>query len=266
MSLRIDTAELIFGAYVIGDTGLGVLGSAVPSTGTHGPSYLYNDLVLPADANKEVRGLIVTPPSAGTFCAYEDGSFSLIGAANGNYTFVYRLYVDGADLGTATATININSFTYTLAAASGAFTLSGQSASLTYSGAAAPTPPTVGRPVSDTSNTGWVASAGISLYATIDEVVADDSDYIYASSAGNTCQIALSNTTFPGAISQVFEFRASSPYGNTVQVRLKNTVGGTVATWTQVLSTAPTTYRKALTAVEIALITSGALSLELTAI
>jgi hypothetical protein len=107
MSLRIDTAELISGAYVLGDTGLGVLGSAVPSAGEHGASYLYNDLSLPADANKEIRGLIVTAPSAGEFFAFEDGSFSLIGAADGEYTFVYRLFVDGADLGTATATIVI---------------------------------------------------------------------------------------------------------------------------------------------------------------
>ena len=107
MSLRIDTTELISGAYVIGETGLGVLGSAVPSTGLYGPSYLYNDLSLPADASKEVRGLIVTPPSAGTFYAWEDGSFSLVGAPDGSYTFVYRLYVAGVDLGTATDTITI---------------------------------------------------------------------------------------------------------------------------------------------------------------
>lgn len=107
MSLRIDTAELISGAYVLGETGLGVLGSAIPSSGLHGASYLYNDISLPADASKEVRGLIVTPPSAGTFYAWEDGSFSLVGAPDGVYTFVYRLYVDGVDLGTATASITI---------------------------------------------------------------------------------------------------------------------------------------------------------------
>lgn len=107
MSLRIDTTELITGAYVIGETGLGVLGSAVPSTGEHGASYLYNDLSLPADNDKEMRGLIVTPPSDGTFYAWEDGSFSLIGAADGEYTFTYRLFVDGVDLGTADVEIFI---------------------------------------------------------------------------------------------------------------------------------------------------------------
>lgn len=126
MSLRIDTAELISGAYVIGDTGLGVLGSAVPSEGEHGASYLYNDLSLPADSSKEIRGLIVTPPSAGTFFAYEDGSFSLVGAPDGEYTFTYRLFVDGVDLGTATATIEIGAAV--AATFSGAAVLSGISA------------------------------------------------------------------------------------------------------------------------------------------
>lgn len=105
MSLRIDTSELIAGALVIGNTGLGVLGSDVPATGEAGASYLYNDLSLPADNNVEVRGQIITPPSAGTFFAWEDGSFSLTGAPDGNYTFTYRLYADGVDLGTATGTV-----------------------------------------------------------------------------------------------------------------------------------------------------------------
>lgn len=107
MSLRIDTAELITGAYVIGETGLGVLAENIPSTGLHGASYLFNDLSLPADNGKEIRGLIVTPPADGVFYAWEDGSFSLVGAADGEYTFIYRLYVDGVDQGTATATITI---------------------------------------------------------------------------------------------------------------------------------------------------------------
>lgn len=109
MSLRIDTAELIAGAYVIGETGLGVLGSAVPSDGDHGASFLYNDLSLPADAGKEIRGLILSPPAAGTFYVWEDGSFTLTGAPDGVYSFTYRLFVDGADLGTAVGTITIGS-------------------------------------------------------------------------------------------------------------------------------------------------------------
>ena len=107
MSIRVDSSSLIAGAVVCGHRGLGVLGSAVPSTGDQGPGYLYPGLSLPADANKEVRGLIVTPPSTGIFVAYEDSSFTLTGAPNGSYGFVFRLYVDGVDQGTATATVNI---------------------------------------------------------------------------------------------------------------------------------------------------------------
>lgn len=106
--MRVDTASLISGSIVCGDRGLGVLGSAIladTATGDHGAGYLYND-VDSGDEAKEFRGLIVTPPSAGTFFAYEDGSFSLV-APDNTYTFVYRLYVDGADLGTATASITI---------------------------------------------------------------------------------------------------------------------------------------------------------------
>lgn len=131
MSLRIDTAELITGAYVIGDTGLGVLGSSVPSTGEHGASYLYNDLILPADNGKEIRGLIVTPPSAGTFFAWEDGSFSLVGAPDGTYTFTYRLFVDGVDGGTATATITIGAAASSI---SGAAILDGFATSGAFAG------------------------------------------------------------------------------------------------------------------------------------
>lgn len=97
-SLRIDTTELISGALVIGDTGHGVLGSAVPSTGEDGPSFLYDDLSLPADSGKEIRGHITTFPVGGTFFAWEDGRFSF-DAPDGDYTFVYQLYVDGVAVG-----------------------------------------------------------------------------------------------------------------------------------------------------------------------
>ena len=109
MSLRVDTSPLISGALVVGNRGLGVLGSAVPSTGDNGAGYLYNDLSLPADASKEVRGLILTQPSAGTLYAYEDSSFEFTGAPDGTYTFTYRLYVDGADTGVGTVNLQVGS-------------------------------------------------------------------------------------------------------------------------------------------------------------
>jgi len=107
VSLRVDTSPLISGALVVGNRGLGTLGSAVPSTGDNGAGYLYNDLSLPADASKEVRGLILTQPSAGTLYAYEDSSFEFTGAPDGSYTFTYRLYVDGADTGVGTVNLQV---------------------------------------------------------------------------------------------------------------------------------------------------------------
>ena len=109
MSLRIDTAELISGAYVIGETGLGVLGSAIPSTGLHGAGYLFNDITLPAEADDEFYGLILTPPGAGTFFAWEDTSISLLDAPDGIYPFTYRGFKNGVTYGDVTSYITIGS-------------------------------------------------------------------------------------------------------------------------------------------------------------
>lgn len=106
MSTRVDTSSLISGALVVGNRGLGVIGSAIPSSGANGPGYIYNDLALPADNSKEYQGLIGTPPTGGTFFAYEDSSFDFT-APNGTYSFLYQLFEDGISKGTATSTITI---------------------------------------------------------------------------------------------------------------------------------------------------------------
>jgi hypothetical protein len=67
---------------------------------------MYNDLTLPADANKEYSGFVVTPPGIGTFFAYEDGSFTYTGAST---SFVYKLREDGVDKGNQTVTITMSS-------------------------------------------------------------------------------------------------------------------------------------------------------------
>jgi hypothetical protein len=132
MSLRIDTTELIAGAYVVGNTGLGVLGSVVRSAtadGAHGAGFLYNDWQA-GDDDKEFRGLIVTPPASGTLFAYEDGSFDFDAPGDGSYSFTYRLFVDGVDLGTAVASFTIGAGSGVTAAVAGAGTV-------TYTGTAA---------------------------------------------------------------------------------------------------------------------------------
>ncbi len=109
-SVRVDVASLIAGALVVGDRGLGVLGSEVPATGDDGPGYLYNDLD-PGDETKEVRGLIETWPTDGVLLAEEDSSFTFDGAAEGAYSFTYRLFVDGVDLGTGTVDLTVGAVT-----------------------------------------------------------------------------------------------------------------------------------------------------------
>lgn len=103
MSYRFDT-PLITGAYHFGNRGLGVLGSEIASTGTNGPGYIYGDLSLPADANKEYSGYVETPPGVGTFFAFEDSSYIYEGPST---SFTYRLREDGVDKGTGTITIEM---------------------------------------------------------------------------------------------------------------------------------------------------------------
>lgn len=111
MSCRVDTAPLLAGACVVSlYAGHGVRGDQVPSTGTHGPSPIYNDLALPGDAAKEYRWAIVTPPASGSLVIYEDGSYAYTppgGTVDLTASYTYRLWQDGTDLGTATESIVI---------------------------------------------------------------------------------------------------------------------------------------------------------------
>lgn len=101
MSIRVDTSPLISSSLVVGNSGHGVLAENIPSSGENGAGYTYNDLSLPADNGKEIRGEIVTEPVSGTFFAYEDTSFEF-SANDGSYFFEYQLYVDGVATGSAT--------------------------------------------------------------------------------------------------------------------------------------------------------------------
>lgn len=114
-SLRIDAEEWIPGALLIGDIGGGVLGSSIPATGDDGSAYAYNDLVLPDDAGKEICGRITSWPVGLTeFTVFEDTSFVAAGP-NGTYSFVYDLYVDYVNVGSATAMVLIGALSGSLA-------------------------------------------------------------------------------------------------------------------------------------------------------
>ena len=124
MSCRVDVSPLLHdGCFVLspgGDcivsvtgscvvsayAGHGVRGDAVPSTGAHGPSPIYNDLSLPADASKEYRWGLVTPPASGALKMYENGSFEYVPSGSGLASFTYRLWEDGVDKGTAVVTMS----------------------------------------------------------------------------------------------------------------------------------------------------------------
>lgn len=149
-SERIDTSEWISSSEIIGDTGGGVLGSAIPSSGTSGAGYAYNDLSLPADAGKEICGRITTwPVGLTTFAAREDTSFDAT-APDGVYTFQYQLYVDYVATGSPT--------TVTLTFGGGSVTVSGQTLTVTASliaGAATA--------VQNATVAGQVLTAGVTL-------------------------------------------------------------------------------------------------------
>lgn len=104
--MRVSATPLIADSLIVGVSGHGVLAENVPSTGESGPGYLYNDLDLPTDNGKEVRGEIVVWPSTGTLAANEDSSFEFTGAPDGAYTFQYQLYVDGVLTGSP-ATVDL---------------------------------------------------------------------------------------------------------------------------------------------------------------
>jgi hypothetical protein len=94
--------------------GWGVLGAAVPATGTNGPALTYPSLVLPADAASEVRMELLTFPASGTFTWYDDTSADLVGASNGAWTAGFRVFVDEVDRGIATAYFYIGGAVATL--------------------------------------------------------------------------------------------------------------------------------------------------------
>lgn len=236
MSVRVDTASLIPGAIVVGDRGLGVTGATIRTNtaiGTNGSGYLYNDWDDSEDDNREFRGEIVTLPSSGTLTANEDGSFSLVDAVDGSYTFTYRLYVDGVDLGTATVAMNIGNITVFPSLFSN---------SPTFYVHVLDQPTSAYRPSGDISTGGWTATPGGTLASCIDEVVANDSDYI--TSPNLTTPAVLSLSTSLPAGSWDISVRAKYVLTNgQIRIRMLNSGGTDVggSSW-QVLTGSASTY------------------------
>lgn len=124
-SYRFDD-PLFADGYHFGNRGLGVLAEDIPPNGTDGPSAFYPSLQLPADVGTEIRGVLLTAPSSGTFTIEEDGTCSLIGAADGVHTATLQMYQDGVDKGVLTVTFYINATTAVSSDFDGAYTIVGK--------------------------------------------------------------------------------------------------------------------------------------------
>ena len=104
-SLRIDTTEIIPNSLVIGETGHGMLGAAVPSAGTSGPAFAYDSVILqPGYVGKEYRATLDSIPFGLTMVAFEDSSFTAT-APNGAYIVPWTLYEDGVAVGSSSFTL-----------------------------------------------------------------------------------------------------------------------------------------------------------------
>lgn len=109
MSWRSDSTQLVAGSWVSSIyPGLGILGSALASTGVSGPSagYIAFDA---GDENKEFRW-VPTPPSSGIFTSNENTSFTYSGSST---SFTEHMFVDGVDLGQSTLSLTLGSSSVT---------------------------------------------------------------------------------------------------------------------------------------------------------
>lgn len=202
--------------------------------------------------------LTYTPVGGSPYTMIADTANVPITGADAGLSRGYTLAADTANIAISGSDAALIA-TRKLIAESMAIALAGADATLTYTPL---TLPTVGRPTSDTSNTGWTPSTGVDLYPMVDEVTPDALDYISTTAIGSICKMALSTTAYPGTASQQLKFRASSSTGNSVIVRLKEGAT-TIRSATQVLTAVDTEYTLTLTSGEIAAITSGSLSVEL---
>jgi len=217
MSCRIDTSPLIASACVLGNTGLGVRGDAIPSTGVSGPPPLYSDIALPGDAAKEIRMLVTSWPSGLVIDLAEDSVFTASGPT-GIYVVAYDLYVDGANVGSTSFTIYIG----------------------------------VHRPSGDVTTGGWTPTPSGDLWPTIDEDTASTTDYITSPDDTTSAVFALTPTMPVGTFTVGVGGRRSGATGQLRIVAL-NSVGSAVgATSWQTLTTSWAVYSLSLTTTDAA--------------
>lgn len=87
--------------------GFGILGADIPASGDTAGSPVLNDGI---SSTAEYYWRVETLPDAGTLTIYPDLSYLLVGASDGVHPWVYRLFENGIDQGTATVTERIGVF------------------------------------------------------------------------------------------------------------------------------------------------------------
>lgn len=100
-SVRIDSSSPIPGAVAIGARGMGISGSAIASTGTHGPAPLYASLD-PGDDNNEYQMLVGAIPSSLHLTISDiDGSVLATADADGVYVVPIEIIQNSASVGSS---------------------------------------------------------------------------------------------------------------------------------------------------------------------
>lgn len=115
------------------------------------------------------------------------------------------------------------------------------------------------RPDSDIALNGWSAVNAASLYAALDEITADDADYIQSPdpAGGIACEVSLDGSDITAPVG--FWYRASKIGAAGLTLTIKVMEGSTErAVRTRVLTDAFATYQETLTPAEIAAVTNWA--------
>lgn len=117
MSHVVSSSAPITSAHTVKQyAGFGILGADIPATGDSGGSPVLNDSII---STSEYHWRVETPPSAGVLTIYPDLTFEWDGAgvADGSYPWVYRLFDQGVDAGTATVNQTVGALTLAIAKA-----------------------------------------------------------------------------------------------------------------------------------------------------
>lgn len=105
MTHTVSNSAPVSGSHTVKQyAGFGIRGADIPTTGDSGGSPVLNDGIL---STSEYYWEVETAPGSGTVTIYPDMTFEHTGAADGSWTWVYRLYwvdADGTN-GNATATV-----------------------------------------------------------------------------------------------------------------------------------------------------------------